>query len=74
MKAKIAALWKKLKKKMYSKETGYLLNYLTLHVKNEEIRKSINEHRANLIFRIYWPIVVLMTGTFLLSVINYYWL
>jgi hypothetical protein len=64
--------WKKLCKKMYNKETRYLLNYVTLHVKNKEIRQAIYEHQSNLIYRIYWPIVILSVGTFLLSVVNCY--
>ncbi len=72
MKTLMSTCWKKLKKNMYSKETGYQLNYLTLNVKNEEIMKSIDQHRANLIYRIYWPIMGLMVGTFLLSIINCY--
>lgn len=63
---------KKLSKKMYSKETRHLLNLVSLHVKNREIRHAINEHRSNLIFRIYWPIVCLSFGTFLLAVFNFY--
>lgn len=63
---------KKLNANIYSKETRYLLNYLTLHVNNREIRQAIAEHRTNLIYRIYWPIVCLCVGTFILSIINFH--
>ena len=63
---------KKLNKKIYSKETSYLLNYVTLHIKNQEIKQAIDEHRTNLIYRIYWPIVCLCVGTFILNVITFH--
>ena len=30
---------RKIEKKMYAEETGYLLNYVTLNVKDAELRK-----------------------------------
>jgi hypothetical protein len=31
----------------YGAETGFLMNYLTLHISNKEIRDQLMKHRAD---------------------------
>ena len=35
----------RIRAKLYDTETGYLLNYVTLGVKNKQIQKEINNER-----------------------------
>jgi hypothetical protein len=30
---------------MYSEETGKILNYVTLHIKDSDVAKDLNNHR-----------------------------
>jgi len=43
---------------LYDKDTGNMLNYLTLSVKDKEIEKDIAEERAERVNKYYWIIFV----------------
>ena len=62
--------FQRLHRKLYRKETNYILNYLTLQVKDQEIKKAIFEHRIKQIYKIYWPLVVVTVISFIGSIFN----
>ena len=44
--------------KCFDKETGYLLDYLTLDVKNKQIQKEISNERNQRLHKYYWLVFV----------------
>ena len=44
---------KRLNSKLYHKDTSFLLNYLTLNVKDEKIREEINKERSIMMENVY---------------------
>ena len=44
---RLTQLYTRVKSKLYRKETGYQLNYLTLQVKNPVIREAVVKYRIS---------------------------
>ena len=51
----LSKLTSKFKDKMYAEETGYLLNYLTLHIKDAELTNQVSLHIGKQFERIMIP-------------------
>ena len=47
MSAILKRIFKRMKRNLYRKETNFILNYLTLQIKDEDIRKAIIRHRVS---------------------------
>ena len=53
---------------LYDKDTGYMLNYLTLNVKDKLIEKDIASERAERIYKVYWFIFTCSLVAFILQI------
>ena len=51
---------------LYSKDTDYMLNYITLNVSNKEVRKDIDQERTERINKIYNIILVVCSIGFVI--------
>jgi hypothetical protein len=54
---------------LYSKSSHYLLNNLTLTIKDPEIQKEFTRVRAERFVNLFWPLFILVTGTFIIMAI-----
>ena len=50
----------------YDKDTDYMLNYITLNVSNKEVRKDIDQERAERINKIYFIILIVCSIGFVI--------
>ena len=66
----VANTLKKLNKLCYNQETRYLLNYLTLEIKDPEINKTIVEKRSHNYSIILFPTLLLIQIAMLIYTIN----
>lgn len=57
---------------LYSKSSHYLLNNLTLTIKDPEIQKEFTRVRAERFVGLFWPLFILVTGTFIIMAILEY--
>ena len=62
----------KLKDRMYAEETGYLLNYLTLHIKDSELRNHVSLHIGKQFERIMIPGTLIICLGVIVTFINLY--
>ena len=51
-------IFARFRSKCFDKETGYLLDYLTLSVKNKEIQKEISQERIQRLHKYYWLVFI----------------
>ena len=64
-------IMKRLNVKLYHKDTSFLLNYLTLNVKDEKIRHEIDKERTIMIDSVYWCATSLTLLGFILNLLNF---
>lgn len=59
-------LRKRIKQFIFSNKTDYLLNYVTLHIKDKEIHRSVRNYISERFDRVF-PLYVLKTAIFFIS-------
>ena len=47
-----------LNKRLYSARTNYMLNYLTLEIKDESCRLQLVKHQGEQMNRVFWPVAL----------------
>ena len=57
--------------KLYHKDTSFLLNYLTLNVKDQKIREEIDKERTIMMDSVYWFFTFLTLVGFILNLLNF---
>jgi len=57
--------------KLYQQETGFMLNYLTLHIANSTIANQLKEHRAAQFKRIFGIFFILSVLAFIYNIVVY---
>ena len=62
---------KRLKSKLYHKDTSFLLNYLTLNVKDKQIKEEIDKERTIMMETVFCFFTLLTLLGFLLNLSNY---
>lgn len=62
---------KRLNSKLYHKDTSYLLNYLTLNVKDQNIREEINKERSIMMETFFWFCTLWTLIGFLINLTNF---
>ena len=67
-------MFAKLKNTFYSKNTNYLLNYVTLSITDKEIENKVRIRRANQFKSIVWICTVLCIATFIYHCTCYFYL
>lgn len=62
----------KIKEKLYTKQTGYILNYLTLQVSDPVISRSVTEYQENHLIRFRYPTLLGGVVQLLLNTLLYF--
>lgn len=60
----------RLSNRLYSRETNFHLNYLTLQVRNKEIKNAIQEHCVKSVTKMFWPLMILSFLSLIVIIFN----